>query len=128
MMTSTAKNVQRTMKILIALVLLVFSGATASGAQMLALKPGDHICYIGNALAERMQHHAWLETFIYGKFPDLDLVCRNPAAAGDEVATWHRSENFGSRDDWLTKTGADVVLAFYGFNESFHGPGGVDKF
>jgi len=97
-------------------------------AAPLELKPGDHVCLVGNALADRMQHHGWLETFIYAKFPKHELVFRNLAAAGDEVATWHRSENFGSRDEWLTKTKADVVLAFYGFNESFGGDAGLDKF
>ncbi|PYM12243.1 MAG: dehydrogenase, partial [Verrucomicrobia bacterium] len=110
------------------IVLLVLLRANAFGAQVLNLNKGDHICYLGNALADRMQHHGFLETLIYAKFPDHDLVFRNLAAAGDEVATWHRSENFGSRDDWLTKTKADVVLAFYGFNESFKGPEGLDKF
>src|SRR5256886_1040588 len=110
------------------LVLLVSLCANAFGAQLLTLNQGDHICYLGNALADRMQHDAWLETLIYSKFPRHDLVFRNLAASGDEVATWHRSENFGSRDDWLTRTKADVILAFYGFNESFKGPGGIDKF
>ena len=95
---------------------------------MLTLNKGDHICYLGNALADRMQHHGFLETFIHAKFPDDELVFRNLAASGDEVATWHRSENFGSRDDWLTKTKADVIFAFYGFNESFQGKDGLDKF
>src|SRR5438874_964019 len=103
-------------------------GLEAIGAQHLTLNKGDHIAYIGNALADRMQHHPFLETLIYAKFPRLDLVFRNLAASGDEVATWHRSENFGSRDDWLSKTKADVIFAFYGFNESFKGTGGMDKF
>src|SRR5438552_2758213 len=110
------------------LTLLVSLVAQAFGAEPLKLNKGDHICYLGNALADRMQHDAWLETLIYAKFPRLDLVFRNLAASGDEVATWHRSENFGSRDDWLTRTKADVIFAFYGFNESFKGPGGIDKF
>ena len=109
------------------LVLLVSLCANAFGAQ-LTLNKGDHICYLGNALADRMQHDACLETLLYARFPRLDLVFRNLAASGDEVATWHRSENFGSRDDWLTRTRADVIFAFYGFNESFKGPGGIDKF
>ncbi|MCL4787519.1 MAG: HEAT repeat domain-containing protein [Verrucomicrobia bacterium] len=94
----------------------------------LELKPGDHIALIGHALADRMQHHGWLETLIHAKFPGHELVFRNLAVAGDEVATWHRSENFGSRDEWLTRTKADVIFAFYGFNESFAGDAGLDKF
>lgn len=98
------------------------------GAAPLDLKKGDHVCIIGNTLADRMQHDGWLETFIYAKFPQHDLVFRNLAVAGDEVAIRHRSENFGSPDDWLTKTKADVILAFFGFNESFKGAAGLDKF
>ena len=83
------------------------------------IKKGDHICLIGNTLADRMQHDGWLETLIVAKYPKHDLVFRNLAVAGDEVAFRHRSENFGSPDDWLTKTKADVIFAFFGFNESF---------
>jgi glucose/arabinose dehydrogenase len=97
-------------------------------AATLELKQGDHVSIIGHALADRMQHHGWLETLIHAKFPKHDLVFRNLAAAGDEVATWHRSENFGSRDEWLTRTKTDVIFAFYGFNESFAGDAGLDKF
>ena len=89
------------------------------GAQTLTLNKGDHVCLLGSALADRMQHHNWLETLIHARFPNHELVFRNLAASGDEVATWHRSADFGSRDEWLTRTKADVILAFYGFNESF---------
>lgn len=92
------------------------------------LPPGAHLAVVGNALADRMQFDGWLETLLYAKYPQHDFVCRNLAAAGDEVATWHRSENFGSRDEWLRRVQADVVLAFYGFNESFKGDAGLAKF
>ena len=59
---------------------------------------------------------------------DAPGVVRNLAVAGDEVKTRHRPENFGSPDDWLKKTQADVIFAFFGFNESFHGPEGLPKF
>lgn len=97
-------------------------------AAPLELKSGDHIAIIGNALADRMQHAGWLETLIVAKFPKEDLVFRNLAVAGDEVVLRHRSENFGSPDQWLTKTKADVIFAFFGFNESFKGDAGLDKF
>ena len=109
-------------------VLLLVALLSNAAAAPLDLRKGDHIALIGNGLPDRMQHHGWLETLIYAKFPKEDLVFRNLAMAGDEVATWHRSENFGSRDEWLTKTKADVILAFYGFNESFNGGAGLDKF
>ena len=100
----------------------------AQAAAPLELKQGDHVCIIGNTLPDRMQHDGWLETLIYAKYPRHDLVFRNLAVAGDEVAVRHRSENFGSPDDWLAKTKADVILAFFGFNESFKGAAGLDQF
>ena len=102
--------------------------ATAQTTPRLELKPGDHISIIGNTLADRFQHSGWLETLIVAKHPDHNLVFRNLAAAGDEVTTRHRSENFGTPEDWLKKTEADVILAFFGFNESFKGYEGVEKY
>jgi glucose/arabinose dehydrogenase/azurin len=106
------------------------NSVTAGGEQRLALelKQGDHIAIIGNTLADRFQHSGWFETFIYSKYPNLDLVFRNLAVAGDEVAFRHRPADFGSADDWLKKVQADVIFAFFGFNESFHGPQGLPKF
>ena len=92
------------------------------------LKKNEHISIIGNTLADRMQHDNWLETLIYAKFPDKNLVFRNLAFAGDEVVFRHRSENFGTPDEWLTKTKADVIFAFFGFNESFKGAAGLEGF
>lgn len=110
-----------------ALAVSLWTGAPVRAAA-LELKPGDHVAILGNALADRMQFDGWLETLIYAGHPQQDLVFRNLAAAGDEVATWHRSENFGSRDAWLTRAKADVIFAFYGFNESFAGKAGLAKF
>ncbi|MCF7765519.1 MAG: HEAT repeat domain-containing protein [Verrucomicrobia bacterium] len=94
----------------------------------LDLRPNDHVTLIGNALADRMQHHGWLETLIHAKFPNHNLVFRNLAVSGDEVTTRHRSDNFGSPDEWLTRTKTDVVFAFFGFNESFKGEKGLTAF
>ncbi|MCI0381406.1 MAG: ThuA domain-containing protein, partial [Gemmataceae bacterium] len=94
----------------------------------LKLKKGDHIALIGNALADRMQHSGYLETLIHAKFPRHELVVRNLAVAGDEVITRHRSENFAMPNDWLERTKADVIFAFFGYNESFKGYDGLEKF
>jgi glucose/arabinose dehydrogenase/azurin/lysophospholipase L1-like esterase len=100
----------------------------AQQPNQLALKAGDHISIVGNALPDRMQHDGWLETLIQAKYPNLNLVFRNLAVAGDEVNTWHRSQDFGSRDQWLTWMQTDVIFAFYGFNESFKGYEGIEDF
>ncbi|HEV8379177.1 MAG TPA: PVC-type heme-binding CxxCH protein, partial [Tepidisphaeraceae bacterium] len=94
----------------------------------LELKKDDHIALVGNALADRMQHSNYLETLIYARNPKLNLVFRNLAVAGDEIVLRHRSENFGTPEEWLHKVKADVILAFFGFNESFKGKDGLDQF
>jgi glucose/arabinose dehydrogenase/lysophospholipase L1-like esterase len=115
--------------LLVGLVFGLLGAMTIRAADpVLQLKANDHIAIIGNTLADRMQHHGWLETFIVAKFPRHDLVVRNLAVAGDEVVMRHRSANFGSPDDWLTRTKADVIFGFFGFNESFGGEAGLDKF
>src|ERR1700735_2717128 len=107
---------------------LTAAPVTRAQSPALELHPHDHIAIIGNALADRFQHTGWLETYVQAKYPGYDLVFRNLAAPADEITTWHRSENFGSRDEWLTRTRADVIFAFFGFNESFHGPDGLPQF
>ena len=139
----------------IALLPLVF--AAVAHAQTLELKKGDHICIVGNTLAERMQHFGGMETYIHARFPQHELVFRNLGYSGDELplsaATRMRSMDFGSFDQWLageapipqpgklranaevrsnrfefTNTKADVIFAFFGYNESFGGEAGLPKF
>ncbi len=94
----------------------------------LELQPGDHVCIIGNTLADRMQHDGWLEAHLQARFPKHELVVRNLGFSGDELSLRLRSANFGSPDLWLSFTKADVVFAFFGYNESFAGPEGIGKF
>ncbi len=97
-------------------------------APKLELKKGDHISIIGNTLADRMQHAGWLETYIHALYPDHDLTFRNLGYSGDELKVRQREENFGSPDEWLTKTNADVVFCFFGYNEALHGESGLNRF
>jgi putative heme-binding domain-containing protein len=140
------------MKRLVAILLFPVLCAAASG-QSLELKPGDHICLVGNTLAERMQHHGWLETRLTSRFGSHDLVFRNLGYSADELTTRLRSMSFGTPDEWLagsapipqpnklnpdapvrknrfelTNTKADVIFAFFGYNESFAGEAGLPKF
>jgi glucose/arabinose dehydrogenase len=144
------------MKWTIALCLPVVAlSAAAAQAAGLELNKGDHICIIGNTLAERMQHDGWLETLIHSRFPNRELVFRNLGYSGDEIELGNRlrSMDFGSPDQWLagiapvpqpnklsprdevpenrferTNTKADVIFTFFGYNESFAGEPGLQKF
>ncbi|HEV8605489.1 MAG TPA: PVC-type heme-binding CxxCH protein [Tepidisphaeraceae bacterium] len=120
--SSTAANISKALQTENQKTSLLTSGGP------LELKKDDHIALIGNTLPDRMQHSGYLETLIYARNPRLNLIFRNLSAAGDEVAFRHRSENFGAPDEWLKKVKADVIFAFFGFNESFKGKEGLDQF
>lgn len=107
---------------------MLFCAIGGRAQALLELKQSDHIALIGGTLPERFQHSGYLETYIHARFPRHQLVLRNLAVSGDELTFRHRSENFGTPDDWLTKVQADVIFAFFGFNESFKGQEGVAKF
>ena len=106
---------------------MALSGSTGLAA-FLELRPEDHVVLVGGAMADRMQHTGYFEALVHAAYPNHKLVFRNLAAAGDEVATRHRSENFGTPDDWLKRTKADVILGFFGANEAAKGPAGVEGF
>lgn len=111
--------------------LVLFTSALhAAAPKTLEIREGDHICLIGNTLAERMQfegHNHW-ETLLYQRFPKHNLVVRNLSWSADEVALRPRAEGFGTPDEHLTFSKADVVIAFFGFNESFKGETGLPQF
>lgn len=134
----------------LAAALLAGASPVAAEPAKFELQKGDHVCIIGNTLAERMQHDGWLETLIQSRFPEHELVFRNLGFSGDEVHPDRRlrSANFGSPNEWLagvsppphpfpgvaenrfalTGTKADVIFAFFGYNESWAGAAGLDAF
>jgi glucose/arabinose dehydrogenase len=130
-----------------AVALALVAGARPGNTQgkTFELREKEHICIIGNTLAERIQYDGWLETMLHARFPKHELVVRNLGFSGDEIATRLRSKNFGTPDEWLsgqadpiggyqenrlatTGTRADVVFAFFGYNESFGGKEGLETF
>jgi len=135
------------------LLLALLLGSVPVLAEPLELRKGDHICIIGNTLAERMQHDGWLEALLHARHPEHELTIRNLGYSADELTTRLRSMDFGTPDQWLqgeapipqqnklnadapvrknrfelTGTQADVIFAFFGCNESFAGEPGLPKF
>ena len=110
--------------------LLATSLPLCAESPKLQLKPHDHIAFIGNSLAARMSlpGHNHFEALLYQRFPDYDLVVRNLGWPADEVALRPRTDGFGTPDQNLAAVRTDVIIAFFGFNESFKGPAGVEQF
>ncbi len=118
----------RSLYITISLLSAVILAAPGHAQDTLELKKGDRICYIGNTLADRMQHHGWLETLVQSRFSKQQLVFRNLGFAADELTIRPRSVNFGDPHSHLTHSKADVIFAFFGYNESFGGEAGLGTF
>ncbi len=151
---STAQVFHRRILAVAAILGLAIASSTLTAAP-LEIEEGDHICIIGGGAAEAMQHTGWLEVLLQSRFPKSQLVIRNLAVDGDELdpSKRLRSADFGSPDQWLAGaapiprpediadksvvrenrfelvgTGADVILAFFGSNESHAGPAGLEAF
>jgi len=112
---------------------LIFTLATLVSAragepEKIILQKRDHVAIIGSGLADRLQHDGWLETLLQKAYPQHELVIRNLAFSGDEVVSRLQTDTGATREKWLENIKATVILAFYGFNESFAGPAGLAKF
>lgn len=111
-----------------ALLALAAAGSPLAAAQQVPLRAGDRVALVGGALAERLQHDGWLETRLQLAFPELGLSFRNLGFSADTLTVRPRVDGFGTPDEWLARSQADVVFAFWGFNESFGGEAGLATF
>ena len=88
----------------------------------------DHVVIIGGGVADRMQHHGWFETYLQIESADKNLVIRNHGFSGDRLDHRPRNSGFTPADDYLTISKADVIIAMFGYNESFDGdPTGYEQ-
>ena len=80
---------------------------------------GDTVAIIGNGLADRMQHDGWSETLIQSATPGMELKFRHMGLTGDRPNKYPRSRGFTPMPQYLQQVGADVIIAMFGYNESF---------
>jgi lysophospholipase L1-like esterase len=99
-----------------------------STTRPLSIEVGARIAILGGTLMERMQAHGWFEGMLFARFAAQQPVVRTLAWPGDELTVQPRPENYADMHEQLAEVKADVVLAGYGFNESFAGAAGVAKF
>ena len=94
----------------------------------LQLKAGDRIALVGNTLLERDQNFGYIESMLHHRFPKHELVIRNLCWPADTPDIQPRPANYADMDQHLTHEKADVILAAFGFNESFDGQAGLEAF
>ena len=136
------------------IVLMMASGCISkSDETYLSIKKDTHIILIGNNLGSRMMNFGHFETELHLRYPDSLLYIRNMCDGGNtpgfrphsgrntpwafpgaekfqtELATNPHSEGFNeSPDQWITRHKADIIIAFFGYNESFQGEAGLENF
>ena len=140
------------------IITLIFSGIISSSfmmeePQFLKISQNAHISLIGNNLGSRMMNYGHFEKELYLRNPSKNLVVRNMCDGGDtpgfrphasrfspwafsnaekfqtELATPSGSEgHFENPDQWLTRLQTDIIIAFFGYSESFSGPEGLENY
>jgi len=127
--TRQASLVNRLLAVLMAtLAPAVWTATAIAQTEPLALRKGDRLVLVGNTLAERMQHFNHFETLLMTGHPELELVVRNLGWSADTITLQPRPLNFGDTATHLERQQADVILAFFGLNESFAGEAGLPAF
>jgi mono/diheme cytochrome c family protein/glucose/arabinose dehydrogenase len=154
MKTDTKRTAKKILKGLgiIAILMSAFQ-FTQTDSSTLKLKKGAHIILIGNNLGSRMMNYGHFETEMQLRYPDSMLYIRNMCDGGDtpgfrahssralpwafpgaekfqtELAKNSNSEGFyDSPDTWISNHKADVIIAFFGYNESFQGAKGLENY
>jgi glucose/arabinose dehydrogenase len=110
------------------MVLLAARPAIAADKPELAVKKGDRIIIIGNTFADRLQFYGHFETLLHARFPAHELIVHNLGYSADELTLRPRQAHFNDHGHRLEDEKPDVLIAAFGFNESFAGPGGLDQF
>jgi glucose/arabinose dehydrogenase/mono/diheme cytochrome c family protein len=132
---------------------LSFSAFQCTQSDNIKFKKGDHIILTGNNLGSRMMEYGLFETEMHVRYPDSLLYIRNMCDGGNtpgfrphsgrvspwafpgaedfqtELANFSDSQgHFETPDEWLSRHEADIILAFFGYNESFQGVDGLENY
>lgn len=134
---------------ILALAFLLFRCGEPLPDPVLTIESGDHIVLVGGNLCSQMEEYGHLETELYLRYPEHNLMFRNLCDPGDtpgfrphssRPTSWaypgaekhytgtglerpHGSQgDFPTPDEWLEELKADVILGFFGYSESFGGP------
>ncbi len=133
--------------------LFLLKCSDSSEAPLVQLKKDAHIALIGNNLCSRMMNYGHFETELHLRFPDSLLFVRNMCDGGNtpgfrphsgrnhpwafpgaeqfhaELANPSGSKgHLESEDEWLSRLKTDIILAFFGYNESFAGTEGLENY
>jgi putative heme-binding domain-containing protein len=89
---------------------------------------GEKIALVGGSFGDAVGRTGDFEAMLHSRFPKSELVIRNFCRPADAVDIRQRPANYTTIDDPLAVFGPDTFFCFFGYNESFAGAEGVEKF
>lgn len=92
------------------------------------VQPGDHVAIVGNTFADQLRIHGYLETLLLQSTQDDPISIRNLGWGGDMLTARDRPTGFPTEESTLTDHQTDVLIACFGFGESFAGEAGLSDF
>lgn len=119
----------------------------------IALAKETRITLIGNNLGSRMMEYGHFETEMHLRYPEYNLYIRNMCDGGNtpgfrphsgRPSPWafpgaerfhpdlshnpHMEGHWETPDEWLTRHQPDIIIAFFGYIESFQGEAGLQRY
>lgn len=153
MTTSAITQALRCVRLLTVVLTALIFFQCSSDKDSLKIEKGSRIFLIGNNLPSRMMNYGFFETEMHLRYPDSLLFIRNMGDGGNtpgfrphsgrnspwafpgaekfqtELAKRSGSEgHLETEDEWLKRLQADIIVAFFGYNESFEGPEGLENY
>ena len=150
---ATAKSLALALLVILLITAASIIGCTSTTSTTLSVEKDDTIVLIGNNLCSRMMNFGHFETEMHVRYPDSLLTIRNLCDGGNtpgfrphsgRVSPWafdgaeafqteltknsNSQGHFERPDEWITRLGADVIVAFFGYSESFKGPDYIDTY
>jgi mono/diheme cytochrome c family protein/glucose/arabinose dehydrogenase len=138
---------------LLLVMLFVTTSCTEEPKIGIAVESQDRIVLVGNNLGSRMMDYGFFETEMHMRYAKDSLMIRNMCDSGDtpgfrpsanRKSQWayeganefnpqydadsRPAGHYETPDEWLTRLGADIIIGFFGYAESFDGEEGLDNF
>ncbi|SKB29451.1 putative membrane-bound dehydrogenase domain-containing protein [Parapedobacter luteus] len=146
-------NIIRLITLFGATLALISALQCTSNPNTLKIKKGSRIILIGNNLGSRMMNYGFFETEMQLRYPDSLLYIRNMCDPGNtpgfrphsgRPSPWafpgaeqfqreltndpNNQGHWETPDEWLTRHRADIIIAFFGYVESFQGEEGLRRY
>jgi hypothetical protein len=153
MNTKKSFNLNNIIFISVGIVLVALFAFTNTTPSKLTIKKGAHIILVGNNLGSRMMNYGYFETELQLRYPESLLYVRNMCDGGNtpgfrphsgrptpwafpgaekfqtELANDPHTEGFLEYPDaWISNHKADIIIAMFGFDESFQGAAGLENY